>query len=276
MDRDRAGHGACRRRRPSSPPATPPAPSPGCRSSPRWPGAPRRRARSTARSCPASSRSSSVSSCSPSRAPRETAAASCGWSPGFVALIMGIILVSPFFLALLARWEAGRPSPSAWPLRDLSRYRARSGSALSAISRRHRDRGGHLRRRRGPLHQRLRLRRAEHGVEQLLNVYSPPPGGTPSLRPERSADGTGGAEHPGPGDRRARHRLRRRRDAPRRARPARRSASEPERGRGASGTDRSTWRRRRCCGPTASTPRRSRPDVDVLSSRPGWRARACS
>ncbi len=54
--------------------------------------------------------------------------------PGFVALITGIILVSPFFLALLAR--VGRKSPIAvrLALRDLSRYRARSGSALSAIS----------------------------------------------------------------------------------------------------------------------------------------------
>ena len=54
--------------------------------------------------------------------------------PGLIALVTGIILVSPFFLALLAR--AGRRSPIAirLPLRDLSRYRARSGSALSAIS----------------------------------------------------------------------------------------------------------------------------------------------
>ena len=54
--------------------------------------------------------------------------------PGFVALIAGIILVAPFFLALLAR--VGRKAPIAirLALRDLSRYRARSGSALSAIS----------------------------------------------------------------------------------------------------------------------------------------------
>ena len=54
--------------------------------------------------------------------------------PGFVALIVGIILVSPFFLAALARM--GRRSPIAirLPLRDMSRYRARSGSALAAIS----------------------------------------------------------------------------------------------------------------------------------------------
>ncbi len=54
--------------------------------------------------------------------------------PGFVALVVGIILVAPFFLALLAR--VGRRSSIAvrLPLRDLSRYRSRSGSALSAIS----------------------------------------------------------------------------------------------------------------------------------------------
>ncbi len=54
--------------------------------------------------------------------------------PGFVALIAGIILMAPFFLALLAR--VGRKAPIAMrlALRDLSRYRARSGSALSAIS----------------------------------------------------------------------------------------------------------------------------------------------
>ena len=54
--------------------------------------------------------------------------------PGFVSLVAGIILVAPFFLALLAR--IGRKSPVAMrlALRDLSRYRARSGSALSAIS----------------------------------------------------------------------------------------------------------------------------------------------
>ncbi len=54
--------------------------------------------------------------------------------PGFVALVAGIILMAPFFLVLLAR--LGRRSPIAirLALRDLSRYRARSGSALAAIS----------------------------------------------------------------------------------------------------------------------------------------------
>jgi len=54
--------------------------------------------------------------------------------PGFVALIAGIILVSPFFLALLARIGRRSPIATRLALRDLSRYRARSGSALSAIS----------------------------------------------------------------------------------------------------------------------------------------------
>ena len=54
--------------------------------------------------------------------------------PGFVALIAGIILVSPFFLALLARVGHKAPVAVRLPLRDMSRYRARSGSALSAIS----------------------------------------------------------------------------------------------------------------------------------------------
>jgi putative ABC transport system permease protein len=54
--------------------------------------------------------------------------------PGFVALIVGIILVSPFFLALLSRAGAMSPIAVRLPLRDMARYRARSGSALSAIS----------------------------------------------------------------------------------------------------------------------------------------------
>ena len=54
--------------------------------------------------------------------------------PGLVALIVGIILVSPFFLALLARVGGKSPIAIRLPLRDMARYRARSGSALSAIS----------------------------------------------------------------------------------------------------------------------------------------------
>jgi putative ABC transport system permease protein len=54
--------------------------------------------------------------------------------PGLIALIVGIILVSPFFLALLARVSGSSPIAVRLPLRDMARYRARSGSALSAIS----------------------------------------------------------------------------------------------------------------------------------------------
>jgi putative ABC transport system permease protein len=54
--------------------------------------------------------------------------------PGFVSLIAGIILVSPFFLAALARVGRRAPISVRLPLRDMARYRARSGSALSAIS----------------------------------------------------------------------------------------------------------------------------------------------
>ncbi len=54
--------------------------------------------------------------------------------PGLIALIVGIILVSPFFLALLARIGGRAPVAIRLPLRDMARYRARSGSALSAIS----------------------------------------------------------------------------------------------------------------------------------------------
>ena len=53
---------------------------------------------------------------------------------GLIMLIPGIILLSPFALTALAK--AGKRSPIAVriALRDLARYRARSGSALSAIS----------------------------------------------------------------------------------------------------------------------------------------------
>ena len=53
---------------------------------------------------------------------------------GFVALVAAVILLAPFALTVLAR--AGRRAPIAvrLALRDLDRYRARSGSALAAIS----------------------------------------------------------------------------------------------------------------------------------------------
>ena len=54
--------------------------------------------------------------------------------PGLISLVVGIILVSPFFLVLLARVGGKTPVAVRLPLRDMARYRARSGSALSAIA----------------------------------------------------------------------------------------------------------------------------------------------
>jgi putative ABC transport system permease protein len=53
---------------------------------------------------------------------------------GFVALAVAIVLLAPACLSVVA--AAGRPSPIAirLALRDLARYRARSGPALAAIS----------------------------------------------------------------------------------------------------------------------------------------------
>jgi putative ABC transport system permease protein len=53
---------------------------------------------------------------------------------GIVLLIPGLILLAPFFLSLTARLARRAPIAPRLALRDLARYRARSGSALSAIS----------------------------------------------------------------------------------------------------------------------------------------------
>ncbi|HVW80995.1 MAG TPA: FtsX-like permease family protein [Mycobacteriales bacterium] len=53
---------------------------------------------------------------------------------GLVALIPGVILLSPFALSTLARVSRRAPVAVRLALRDLARYRARSGSALSAIA----------------------------------------------------------------------------------------------------------------------------------------------
>jgi putative ABC transport system permease protein len=53
---------------------------------------------------------------------------------GLVFLIPGLILLSPFLLSLVARVAGRAPIAPRLALRDLARYRARSGSALSAIS----------------------------------------------------------------------------------------------------------------------------------------------
>lgn len=53
---------------------------------------------------------------------------------GLVSLVAGIVLFAPFSLAILAAFGRRAPISVRLALRDLNRYRARSGSALSAIS----------------------------------------------------------------------------------------------------------------------------------------------
>jgi putative ABC transport system permease protein len=53
---------------------------------------------------------------------------------GFVALIAAVILLAPACLTLLARLGRRAPISARLALRDLARYRARSGSALAAIT----------------------------------------------------------------------------------------------------------------------------------------------
>jgi putative ABC transport system permease protein len=53
---------------------------------------------------------------------------------GIVLLIPGLILLAPFFLSVTARLGRHTPIATRLALRDLARYRARSGSALAAIS----------------------------------------------------------------------------------------------------------------------------------------------
>jgi putative ABC transport system permease protein len=53
---------------------------------------------------------------------------------GIVLLIVAIILLAPFCLVVLARLGRRAPIAIRLALRDLARYRARSGSALAAIS----------------------------------------------------------------------------------------------------------------------------------------------
>ena len=192
--------------------------------------------------------------------------------PGFVALITGIILVSPFFLAVLAR--VGRRSPIATrlALRDLSRYRARSGSALSAIS------VGVL----------IAVVICAVAVARYSNVYDyvgPEHGFEPAQRVQPRA--TVSTRGPTAGQRRRRRASRRRRppstpSPPPSAPPPSSNWTNPPSicrtpaARAGSGTDRSTWRRRRCCGPSASTRRPSPPTSTSSAHVPGSRARACS
>jgi len=53
---------------------------------------------------------------------------------GLICMVIAVILLSPLFLAGLAKLAATTPIAARLALRDLGRYRARSGSALAAIS----------------------------------------------------------------------------------------------------------------------------------------------
>jgi putative ABC transport system permease protein len=53
---------------------------------------------------------------------------------GLVALVPGVILLAPFFLSVVARLARHTPVAARLALRDLARYRARTGSGLAAIS----------------------------------------------------------------------------------------------------------------------------------------------
>ena len=195
--------------------------------------------------------------------------------PGLIALIVGIILVSPFFLALLARIGGKSPIAIRLPLRDMARYRARSGSALSAISlgimiavivcavavARYANVFDYV----GP-----------NMAANTINVYTPPE--RPYLRPERSS-GRNATPTPSISSQEATvHAIASAvgATARRRARQSGGRPAEPERRAAGNGTARSTWRRRPCCGPTASTRRRSRPTSTSSARGPGWPARACS
>jgi putative ABC transport system permease protein len=53
---------------------------------------------------------------------------------GFVTLTVSVVLLSPFLLTVLDRFSRRAPLAIRMAMRDLARYRARSGSALGAIS----------------------------------------------------------------------------------------------------------------------------------------------
>jgi putative ABC transport system permease protein len=53
---------------------------------------------------------------------------------GFIALIAAVILLAPFCLTVLSQFGRRAPIAARLALRDLNRYRARSGSALAAIT----------------------------------------------------------------------------------------------------------------------------------------------
>ena len=182
VDRGRRRDGAWRSSRPTSRRPVRRGRSPRCRSSRRCRADRRLLARSTAPRSPASS-SSSLAFLLLGYSGGTNRGNGSGGAPellfGIVLLIPGLILLAPFFLSLTARLGRRAPIATRLALRDLARYRARSGSALAAISL-------------GvlvavivmlaavvPLWERPRLRGPEPGSNQLaLHANTPPPPGT--------------------------------------------------------------------------------------------------
>ena len=185
---------------------------------------------------------------------------------GFVALIVAIILLAPFCLTVLARFGRRAPIAVRLALRDLARYRARSGSALAAISLGvliavlvcvlTAQRYGNVLDYAGP-----------NLASNQLIVYTP-----------NGAQGSGGPGN-GPGDQpsgtastlQAMAAGRARPSPPRSARTTVVELDQTERhaphaaaGR-STGPGRSTWPPRSCCRPSGSRPSEVNPNADILT-----------
>ncbi len=195
---------------------------------------------------------------------------------GFVTLIAAVILLSPFCLVILARFGRRAPIAVRLALRDLVRYRARSGSALAAISL-------------GVLIAALVCVLTAQRYGNVLDyagpnlasnqviVYTPNggPGGGPGGGPADPA-------HPGPP---ARRRPRRRSPAASPGPSARIPSSNSTRpaprwittGPGGPGPGRCTWPRPSCCRPSGSRRPTSTPTPTSSPRAPGCPAsRTCS
>jgi putative ABC transport system permease protein len=180
---------------------------------------------------------------------------------GLVLLIPGLILLAPFFLSLTARLGRRAPIATRLALRDLARYRARSGSALAAISLgvlvavivmlAAASRYGNVLDYAGPnlasnqlaLHANTPPPRADHRQPNGKGTHVQT---NRSRRQRRPAAARRAAPSDRQGARRAAHRPR---DAE--------CASERDQGLGGTGMERSTSRRRSCCGRSGSRRPRS-------------------
>ncbi len=190
---------------------------------------------------------------------------------GFVALIAAVILLRP---AVPGRAGPARPpAPIAvrLALRDLARYRARSGSALAAISLGVLIAVLDLRAVRAAVRERPRLRRAQPGVQPAHRLHAQRAHGAGparhrrrTQRPERRASGSRMAATARGHRGRARRRSDMHRSSTRPARSLQHAA--PRR---AAGPARSTWPPRSCCAPSGSTRPQVNPDADILTMRPG-------